>query len=190
MNKENKLIFLYYMFLILSTILVIGVLVFDFIIKQDQEKLIELNDQKLQLQMEMEMEENEEEIFKKKYKEVLKYTPDITRIMEEVEYIPEEYREKVLALCWTESHLKYGVTHPWKDSTTGICGIKSSFWAKYLKEYNTEVNSLYGGYLVLKYLEDKNNGNFEKAVRAYKGAKKNFESSNKVLNIYKKLKEK
>ena len=61
MNKENKLIFLYYMFLILSTILVIGVLVFDFIIKQDQEKLMELTNQNIQLQMEMEMEENEEE---------------------------------------------------------------------------------------------------------------------------------
>ena len=116
-----------------------------------------------------------------------KYTKEIDRIKEEIDFIPEDYREKVLALCWTESHLKYNVSHPWNDSTTGICGIKSSFWTDYVTKHNVEVNSLYAGYLVLKYLEEKNNGDFYRAVKMYKGAKTNLASTNKVINIYNKI---
>lgn len=132
-------------------------------------------------------QENDKNAFEKKYSEVLKYTKEIDRIKEEIEFIPEDYREKVLALCWTESHLKYNVSHPWNDSTTGVCGIKSSFWKDFVTKSGVEVNSLYAGYLVLKYLEDKANGDFFQAVKKYKGANKNLYPVYKAVNLYEKL---
>ena len=132
-------------------------------------------------------QENDKNAFEKKYSDVLKYTKEIDRIKEEIEFIPEDYREKVLALCWTESHLKYNVSHPWNDTTTGICGIKSRFWTDFVTKSGAEVNSLYAGYIVLKYLEDKANGDFFKAVKKYKGAVKNLYPVHKTVNLYQKL---
>ena len=82
---------------------------------------------------------------------------DKDRIKDELSRIPEEYHKKVLALCWTESNLRYDVVHKGStDSTTvGICGIKPNFWNTVLEENDAIANSLYGGYIVLKYLEEK-----------------------------------
>ena len=131
--------------------------------------------------------EVEKHLFERKYHHILRYTKDIDRIREEIKLIPEDYRDKVLALCWTESHLKYDVSHPWNDTTTGICGIKSRFWTDFVTKSGAEVNSLYAGYIILKHLEDKANGDFFQAVKKYKGAVKNLYPVHKTVNLYEKL---
>ena len=104
------------------------------------------------------------------------------RIKDELSRIPEEYHKKVLALCWTESNLRYDVVHKGStDSTTvGICGIKPNFWNTVLEENDAIANSLYGGYIVLKYLEEKK-GSFRGALKSYKGAKRNNKPVEKVI---------
>ena len=131
--------------------------------------------------------EVEKHLFERKYHHILRYTKEVDRIREEIKLIPEDYRDKVLALCWTESHLKYDVSHPWNDTTTGICGIKSRFWKDFVTKSGAEVNSLYAGYIVLKHLEDKANGDFFQAVKKYKGAVKNLYPVHKTVNLYEKL---
>ena len=129
----------------------------------------------------------EKHLFERKYHHILRYTKDIDRIREEMKLIPEDYRDKILALCWTESHLKYNISHPWGDTTTGICGIKSRFWTDFVTKSGAEVNSLYAGYIILKHLEDKANGDFFQAVKKYKGAVKNLYPVHKAVNLYQKL---
>ena len=131
--------------------------------------------------------EVEKHLFERKYHHILRYTKEVDRIREEIKLIPEDYRDKVLALCWTESHLKYNISHPWGDTTTGICGIKSRFWKDFVTKSGAEVNSLYAGYLVLKHLEDKANGDFFQAVKKYKGSVKNLYPVHKTVNLYQKL---
>ena len=131
--------------------------------------------------------ELEKHLFERKYHHILRYTKEVDRIREDIKLIPEDYRDKILALCWTESHLKYNVSHPWNDTTTGICGIKSRFWKDFVTKSGAEVNSLYAGYIVLKYLEDKANGDFFEAVKKYKGAVKNLYPVHKAVNLYEKL---
>lgn len=131
--------------------------------------------------------ELEKHLFERKYHHILRYTKEVDRIREDIKLIPEDYRDKVLALCWTESHLKYNISHPWGDTTTGICGIKSRFWTDFVTKRGAEVNSLYAGYLVLKHLEDKANGDFFQAVKKYKGAVKNLYPVHKTVNLYEKL---
>ena len=131
--------------------------------------------------------ELEKHLFERKYHHILKYTKDIDRIREEIKLIPEDYRDKILALCWTESHLKYNISHPWNDTTTGICGIKSRFWKDFVTKSGAEVNSLFAGYIILKHLEDKSNGDFFQAVKKYKGAVKNLYPVHKAVNLYEKL---
>lgn len=129
----------------------------------------------------------EKHLFERKYQHILKHTKEVDRIREEMKLIPEDYRDKILALCWTESHLKYNISHPWGDTTTGICGIKSRFWKDFLTKRGAEVNSLYAGYIILKHLEDKANGDFFQAVKRYKGAVKNLYPVYKAVNLYQKL---
>ena len=131
--------------------------------------------------------ELEKHLFERKYHHILRYTKEADRIREDIKLIPEDYRDKVLALCWTESHLKYNVSHPWGDTTTGICGIKSRFWKDFVTKSGAEINSLYAGFIVLKYLEDKANGDFFQAVKKYKGAVNNLYPVHKAVNLYKKL---
>ena len=131
--------------------------------------------------------EVEKHLFERKYHHILRYTKEVDRIREEIKIIPEDYRDKILALCWTESHLKYNVSHPWNDTTTGICGIKSRFWKDFVTKSGAEVNSLYAGYIILKHLEDKANGDFFQAVKKYKGAVKNLYPVHKTVNLYEKL---
>ena len=111
-----------------------------------------------------------------------KVRKDKDRIKDELSRIPEEYHKKILALCWTESNLRYDVVHKGStDSTTvGICGIKPNFWNTVLEENDATANSLYGGYIVLKYLEEKK-GSFRGALKSYKGAKRNNKPVEKVI---------
>ena len=62
------------------------------------------------------------------------------------------------------------------------------FWIKAIPELNEDnINSLYGGYLVLNHLIAKHNGNEFKALAEYKGSVKNFKAVYKVLEIKKRI---
>ena len=97
----------------------------------------------------------------------------------------------VLALCFTESSLNYEVKHKGKfdKPTVGICGLKTKYWIDEIEEINHQnINSLYAGSLVLEYLLNKYNDNLFLAIKHYKGADKNLEPVNRVIEIYKDIK--
>ena len=97
----------------------------------------------------------------------------------------------VLALCFTESSLKYDVKHYGKfdKTTTGICGLKTKYWINEIEEINHQnINSLYAGSLVLEYLLNKYNGDLDKALKHYKGAVNNLEPVKRVIRLYKEIK--
>lgn len=72
------------------------------------------------------------------------------------------------------------------DKTTiGICGLKPEFWEKELKGNNP--NSIYSGYLVLSYLIN-TKGDLYKALKHFKGAKKNLKNVDKVIELVEYLK--
>ena len=96
-----------------------------------------------------------------------------------------------MALCFTESNLKYEVKHKGKfdNSTTGICAIKSNYWIDEIEEINQHnINSLYAGSKVLEYLLNKYDNNLFLALKHYKGADKNLEPVKKVIKIYEDIK--
>ena len=118
-------------------------------------------------------------------------TIKIQKIIDDLSQVPKDMQSLVLANAFNESSLNYEVKHKGKfDKTTvGISGIKSNFWIKAIPELNEDnINSLYGGYLVLNHLLDKHNGNEFKALAEYKGAKANFKPVYKTLEIKKRIK--
>lgn len=112
------------------------------------------------------------------------------RLIKDLLSIDKDLQVLVLALCHTESNLNYDVKHKGKfdKSTKGICGIKSVYWIDEIKELNKHnINSLYAGSLVLEHLLNKYNGDLEKALIHFKGAKKNLTGVYKVINLYEEL---
>ena len=83
--------------------------------------------------------------------------------------VPSKYRGLVIAICYTESNLDYGVKHPDKD-TIGIAGIKVKLHKDVLDGVNP--NSLYACYLVLK--------KYKFSVKKYKGVVENFKTVERV----------
>ena len=66
----------------------------------------------------------------------------------------------------------------------GYVGVKSE-WIDIIDELNEDnINSLYGGYLVLSHLIEKE-GSLEKALRAYKGSIKNDKPVKHTLELKK-----
>ena len=117
-------------------------------------------------------------------------TIKIQKIINDLSQVPKESQSLVLANAFNESSLNYEVIHKGKfdKTTTGISGIKSNFWIKAIPELNEDnINSLYGGYLVLNHLLVKHNGNEFKALAEYKGAKYNLKAVYKVLEIKKRI---
>ena len=91
-----------------------------------------------------------------------------------------------MALCFTESSLKYDVVHKgsFDRLTTGLCGIKS-YWIDIIPNLTKDnINSLKGGELVLEYLLNKYDGDLFNALKDYKGAKNNLEPVHRVIRIY------
>ena len=87
--------------------------------------------------------------------------------------------------------MNYDVKHYGKfdKSTTGICGLKTKYWIDEIEEINHQnINSLYAGSLVLDYLMIKYDGDLFRALKHFKGADKNLESVEKVINLYKEIK--
>lgn len=104
------------------------------------------------------------------------------RIINDLSSVPEEAQPFVLALCFTESSLRYDIKHKGRfdRTTTGICGIKPDIWGNVLGD--NPPNSLYSGYLVLNHLLEKHE-DFFAAVAKYKGARTNFNSTERVISL-------
>ena len=69
----------------------------------------------------------------------------------------------------------------------GYVGVKSE-WIDIIDELNKDnINSLYGGYLVLSYLINET-GSLEKALRVYKGVKVNYKPVEHTLELKKLIK--
>ena len=88
----------------------------------------------------------------------------------------------VLALAFTESSFRYDVKHP-DNYTLGIGGLKP--FHKTLNDINSllAVEEVWVKYLTIT------KGDKRKALKLYKGTKKNLKSFNKTWAIYTKLKE-
>lgn len=117
-----------------------------------------------------------------KLKEYEKYE----RILDDLSAVPESAKPFVLSLCFTESSLNYSVKHRGRfdKTTTGICGIKPELWKDVIGDNNP--NSLFSGYLVLNHLLEKHQNLFD-AVASYKGAKTNFTTTERVIELSKKI---
>ena len=108
----------------------------------------------------------------------------LDKLIEDLNRVPRESRKDVLANCYNESNLKYDVKHKSKfdKTTTGICGVKT-VWIDIIPDLNKDnINSLYGGYLVLSYLIDET-GSLEKALARYKGSIKNYEPVEHTIEL-------
>ena len=126
-----------------------------------------------------------------KYADTLESDLEQNKLLKDFLSIDNKLKSLTLALCFTESNLNYEVKHKgaFDKSTTGICGLKTKYWIDEIEEINHQnINSLYAGSLVLEYLLNKYNGNLEKALKHYKGANKNLEPVNRVIEIYEEIK--
>ena len=113
----------------------------------------------------------------------------LDRLIQDLDRVPRSERKKTIANCYNESNLNYDAIHKGKldKTTTPICGVKKE-WIKAIPELNEDnINSLYGGYLVLNHLLAKHNGNEFKALAEYKGSVTNFFPVYKVLEIKKRI---
>ena len=140
----------------------------------------------------VELYEDNEALYKghKSLNEELDKTIKIQKIINDLSQVPKDKQSLVLANGITESSLNYEVKHKGKfDKTTvGISGIKYNFWIKTIPELNeNNINSLYGGYLVLNHLLTKHNGNEFKALAEFKGSITNFKPDYKTLEIKKRI---
>ena len=113
----------------------------------------------------------------------------LDKLIQDLDIVPKSERKKTLANCYNESNLNYDAVHKGKfdKTTTPICGVKKE-WISVIPELNEDnINSLYGGYLVLNHLLAKHNGNEFKALAEYKGSVTNFKPVYKVLEIKKRI---
>ena len=100
----------------------------------------------------------------------------LKRLLDDLKTVREDLKTLTLAVCYDESNLNYDVIHKGKldKSTIGICGVKSE-WIDTIPQLNKEnINTLYGGSLVLSYLLDNSSDKFE-AIKKYKGSILNVE---------------
>lgn len=69
-----------------------------------------------------------------------------------------------------------------------VCGVKD-YWIDIIPELTREnINTLYGGELVLNYLLEKNNGNLYETLKDFKGSENNLYPVKESIKIYKGLK--
>lgn len=100
--------------------------------------------------------------------------------------VPKHLRHLTLATCAPESSLRYNVKHRGKydKNTKGICGIKT-YWIDIIPELNKEnINTLYGGSLVVAFHLEQNHHQIYPALVAYKGSITNFDPVVKSIRIY------
>lgn len=113
----------------------------------------------------------------------------LDRLIQDLDSVPRSEQSKVLANCYNETNLKYGAVHKgaYDKTTTGICGVKT-VWIDIIPELNEDnIDSLYGGYLVLSYLIDQE-GDYIKGLQKYKGSIKNMAPVKHVIELEKLIK--
>lgn len=110
----------------------------------------------------------------------------LDKLIQDLDRVPRTERKKTIANCYNESNLNYEAVHKGKfdKTTTPICGVKKE-WIGVIPELNEDnINSLYGGYLVLSYLMEKE-GSLENALKRYKGTIKNDKPVKHTLELKK-----
>jgi len=108
----------------------------------------------------------------------------LDKLIQDLATVPRDMQKSVIANCYNESNLNYDAVHKGKfdKTTTPICGVKKE-WISVIPELNEDnINSLYGGYLVLSYLIEKE-GSLESALRRYKGSIKNYKPVQHTLEL-------
>lgn len=126
-----------------------------------------------------------------RYADTLESDLEQNKLLKDFLSIDNNLKRLTLALCFTESSLNYEVKHKGKldKSTTGICGLKTKYWIDEIDEINHQnINSLYAGSLVIEYLLNKYDNDLFLALKHYKGADRNLEPVNRVIEIYKGIK--
>ena len=111
------------------------------------------------------------------------------RLVNDLATVPRDMQKSVIANCYNESNLNYEAIHKGRfdKTTTPICGVKKE-WISVIPELNEDnINSLYGGYLVLSYLINET-GSLEKALRKYKGSIENMQPVYHTLELKKIIK--
>lgn len=109
----------------------------------------------------------------------------LDKLIQDLATVPRDMQKSVIANCYSESNLNYDVIHKGKfdRTTTGICGIKKDIWIAQIPELNEDnINSLYGGYLVLSYLINET-GSLENALKRYKGSIENMQPVYHTLEL-------
>ena len=93
----------------------------------------------------------------------------------------------VIATCYPENAFNHYKPHKDKSIIGLVCGIKD-YWIDIIPELNQDnINTLYGGELVINYLLEKNKGNLYKALKEFKGSEKNIYPVKESIKIYKEL---
>ena len=108
----------------------------------------------------------------------------LDKLIQDLATVPRDMQKSVIANCYNESNLNYEAVHKGKfdRTTTPICGVKKE-WISVIPELNEDnINSLYGGYLVLSYLVNET-GSLEKALAKYKGSIKNYKPVQHTLEL-------
>ena len=108
----------------------------------------------------------------------------LDKLIQDLATVPRDMQKSVIANCYNESNLNYNVIHKGKfdRTTTPICGVKKE-WISVIPELNEDnINSLYGGYLVLSYLINET-GSLESALAKYKGSIKNYKPVQHTLEL-------
>ena len=108
----------------------------------------------------------------------------LDKLIQDLATVPRDMQKSVIANCYNESNLNYDAVHKGKfdRTTTPICGVKKE-WISIIPELNEDnINSLYGGYLVLSYLINET-GSLESALAKYKGSIKNYKPVQHTLEL-------
>lgn len=114
---------------------------------------------------------------------------NLDKLLKELSQVKSNHK-LTLVVCFTESSLNKKVVHTgWynKNITGSLCGIKNH-WIDIIPELNHDnINTLYGGSLVINYLLKKHNNNLFLAIKEFKGAEKNLTTTYKTIKLYRKI---
>lgn len=117
---------------------------------------------------------------------------NLDNLLKELSQVKSNHK-LTLVVCFTESSLNKKAVHTgWynKNITGHLCGIKNH-WIDIIPELNHDnINTLYGGSLVINYLLEKHNNNLFLAIKEFKGAEKNLTTTYKTIKLYRKIQHK
>lgn len=158
---------------ILGTIVTYGKFSFDEFVQEKIKSETLKKDQEIQG---LKQAVQEQETSVKKLKQVLQLQKTKSKSMDKLlnDLDKCKYPKTTLGIGFSESRLKYAVTHPTSD-LTGIGGIKPGYWSKLLAKRHIKVNSLQAIDTVYVALLNETKCTKE-ALKIYKGTGKNTKS--------------